>query len=94
MRHGAVHDVSAAEPARQAVKRTPSTEIPDRAAAPEMEKNAEALRTPNRTTFLSRRLNHRGTEGTEAEVAPLLRALCASVVLLFGTRSRGNSHPK
>ena len=23
--------------------------------------------------------NHRGTEGTEAEVAPLLRALCASV---------------
>ena len=52
------------------------------------------VRTPNRTTFLSRRLNHRGTEGTEAEVAPFLRALCASVVLLFGTRNLGKRPPK
>ena len=47
--------------------------------------------------FLSRRLNHRGTEGTEAEVASLLRALRAlraSVVLLFGTRTLGKTPPK
>ena len=42
------------------------------------------LGKPNRATFLSRRLKHRGTE---AKVAPLLRALCASVVILFGMRT-------
>ena len=30
--------------------------------------------------FIEAFLNHRGTEGTEAAVAPFLRALCASVV--------------
>ena len=41
--------------------------------------------------------NHRGTKGTEAEVAPLLRALCASVVQMSCQKhgsvraSKGNS---
>ena len=46
----------------------------------------KAIRAINGITFLSRRLNHRGTEGTEAEVALLLRYLCVSVVFLFAAR--------
>ena len=35
---------------------------------------------------LSRPLKHRGTEGTEAEVAPPLRDLCASMFFVLGRR--------
>ena len=46
------------------------------------------VKGPNRTTFLSRRLNHRGTESTEAEVAHLS---VPSVPLWFFSSARALS---
>ena len=44
--------------------------------------------------FWLRRLKHRGTEVTEAEVASLLRDLCASLFFLFAARHHSARGPK